>query len=78
MINYEKQARQIFEMVVRMPVKSTDETVKLIEERIRKIGHVERGDGYHERMKEEHERHENIRATINEMKSKIAQPRSEA
>lgn len=72
MINFEKQAQQIFDMIVSSPVVSTAETVKRVEDRIRKIANVERMSGYMERKREEDKLHEVLKGELTAAKEKIA------
>jgi hypothetical protein len=74
MIDYAKQARDIFDMVVSMPVVSTDETVRHVEERIRKLGYTEKLIGYFECQREEKERHTKLRAQLDEARNRFNMP----
>lgn len=78
MIDYTKQAKAIFDIIVFSRCMDTDTTLLKVEERLRKIGHVEHLRGQHDQIVIERKRHDALKAQINEMKSKMAQPRSEA
>jgi hypothetical protein len=64
-IDYKKQSDDIVQMIVLAAGSNSITEIALkVEERIRKIAHVERGFGYRDRMYEERSRHEILRAQI--------------
>ena len=70
MIDYKAQAKHIFDTVVFSRVMDTDTTLLKIEERIRKIGHVEYLRGEHDRMNAEKNRHDALAIEIANVRGK--------